>query len=47
MRRAIELSFKNIHSNLGGPFGAVVVRAGEIVGEGANQLWPPGPLAAS
>jgi tRNA(Arg) A34 adenosine deaminase TadA len=38
MRRAIELSFKNIHSNLGGPFGAVVVRAGEIVGEGANQV---------
>jgi tRNA(Arg) A34 adenosine deaminase TadA len=38
MRRAIELSFKNIHSNLGGPFGAVVVRDGEIVGEGANQV---------
>jgi tRNA(Arg) A34 adenosine deaminase TadA len=38
MRRAIELSFKNIHSNQGGPFGAVVVKDGEIVGEGANQV---------
>lgn len=38
MRRAIELSFQNIRSNQGGPFGAVVVRGGEIVGEGANQV---------
>lgn len=38
MRRAIELSFENIKSNQGGPFGAVVVRDGEIVGEGANQV---------
>jgi guanine deaminase len=38
MRRAIELSFGNIKSNQGGPFGAVVVRDGEIVGEGANQV---------
>jgi guanine deaminase len=38
MRRAIELSFKNIQSTQGGPFGAVVVRDGEIVGEGANQV---------
>jgi guanine deaminase len=38
MRRAIELSFRNIRSNQGGPFGAVVVKDGEIVGEGANQV---------
>jgi guanine deaminase len=38
MRRAIELSFRNITSNQGGPFGAVVVKDGEIVGEGANQV---------
>ena len=38
MRRAIELSLANLHSNQGGPFGAVVVRNGEIVGEGANQV---------
>ena len=38
MRRAIALSLENVRSNNGGPFGAVVVRAGQIVGEGANQV---------
>ncbi|MFL6439308.1 MAG: nucleoside deaminase [Terriglobales bacterium] len=38
MRRAIELSFRNITSNQGGPFGAVVVKDGQIVGEGSNQV---------
>jgi guanine deaminase len=38
MRRAIELSVHNVHSGNGGPFGAVVTRDGEIVGEGANQV---------
>jgi tRNA(Arg) A34 adenosine deaminase TadA len=37
MARAIELSIKNVHDG-GGPFGAVVVKAGSIVGEGANQV---------
>jgi guanine deaminase len=38
MRRAIELSQQNVNSNDGGPFGAVVVKDGTIIGEGANQV---------
>ncbi|MDQ6787565.1 MAG: nucleoside deaminase [Acidobacteriota bacterium] len=38
MRRAIALAQAGIDSNAGGPFGAVVVRDGEIVGEGCNQV---------
>lgn len=38
MRRAIELSLENVRSNKGGPFGAVVVKDGKIVGEGANEV---------
>lgn len=38
MRRAIELSRENMRANRGGPFGAVVVRDGEIVGEGWNAV---------
>lgn len=38
MRRAISLAQKGIDSNAGGPFGAVVVKDDEIVGEGCNQV---------
>jgi len=38
MRRAIELSQQNVQSNNGGPFGAVVVKDGTIIGEGSNQV---------
>ena len=38
MRRAIALAQKGIDRGAGGPFGAVVVRDGEIVGEGCNQV---------
>lgn len=38
MRRAIELARQGVENNAGGPFGAVVVRAGEIVGEGCNRV---------
>lgn len=38
MRRAIELSRQNAISAAGGPFGAVVVHQGRIVGEGANRV---------
>jgi guanine deaminase len=37
MRMAIELSVENIEYG-GGPFGAIVVRNGEVVGSGANQV---------
>ena len=38
MRRAIELSRIGMQSNQGGPFGAVVVKDGKIIGEGNNQV---------
>ncbi len=38
LARAIELAQRNIESGHGGPFGAVVVTNGRIVGEGWNQV---------
>jgi len=38
MARAIQLSIENVHSGRGGPFGAVVVKEGAIIGEAANQV---------
>lgn len=38
MSRAIELAQAGVDSNLGGPFGCVIAKNGEIVGEGNNQV---------
>ena len=38
MRRAIALAQRGIDAGAGGPFGAVIVKDGEIVGEGCNQV---------
>lgn len=38
MRAAIELAQKGMDHNEGGPFGAVIVKDGEIVGRGNNQV---------
>lgn len=38
MDRAAELAEFAVENNLGGPFGAVVVKDGEIIGEGYNQV---------
>lgn len=38
MREAVALSLKNMESNAGGPFGAVIVKNGEIVGRGWNKV---------
>lgn len=39
MQMAIELSIENIDSG-GGPFGAIIVRDGELIAEGANRVVP-------
>ena len=38
MVRAIQLSIDNVLSGRGGPFGAVIVKDGSIVAEGANRV---------
>lgn len=38
MRRAIQLSEEMMLENNGGPFGAVIVKDGEIIAEGYNQV---------
>lgn len=38
MREAIALSARNMKDNTGGPFGAVVVKDGKIVGRGSNRV---------
>ena len=38
MREAIRLSIENVESGKGGPFGAVVVKNGEIIASGANEV---------
>jgi tRNA(Arg) A34 adenosine deaminase TadA len=38
MARAIQLSLDNVHSDRGGPFGAVVVKDGAVIAEGSNQV---------
>jgi tRNA(Arg) A34 adenosine deaminase TadA len=38
MRRAIALSVDQVKSGRGGPFGAVIVKDGRIIAEGANHV---------
>ncbi|MDA0673221.1 MAG: nucleoside deaminase [Cyanobacteria bacterium] len=38
MQTAIDLSFEAMRSGRGGPYGAVVVRDGEIIGQGMNEV---------
>jgi guanine deaminase len=38
LRRAIALAIQNVESGRGGPFAAVIVRDGKIVGEGVNTV---------
>ena len=39
MQMAIDLSIENIDTG-GGPFGAVIVRNGEVIATGANRVVP-------
>ncbi|MBV9264527.1 MAG: nucleoside deaminase [Acidobacteriaceae bacterium] len=38
MRQAIEMAVQNVRFQHGGPFGALVVRDGEVVGSGVNSV---------
>ncbi len=38
MRQAIRLATENVSSGRGGPFGAVVVKDGNVIATGANQV---------
>jgi guanine deaminase len=38
MREAIRISIKNVKTGNGGPFGAVIVKDGEIIGRGENNV---------
>lgn len=38
MQVAKELADDNLNTNVGGPFGAVIVKDGEIVGRGSNHV---------
>ena len=38
MSRAIALALDNVRSARGGPFGAVIVKEGKIIAEGANSV---------
>jgi len=38
MREAIRLSIENVQSGNGGPFGAVIVKEGKIIGRGKNEV---------
>lgn len=38
MKEAIQEAKNGIHSNHGGPFGCVIVKDGEIIGRGHNQV---------
>lgn len=46
MRRAIRLAVEAVESGLGGPFGAVIVREGEIVAVGQNRVTSAGDPTA-
>jgi tRNA(Arg) A34 adenosine deaminase TadA len=38
MQRAIELAESGMNANAGGPFGCVIAKDGEIIGEGCNSV---------
>ena len=38
LKRAVELSRERMRANLGGPFGAVIVRDGKVLAEGWNEV---------
>ncbi len=46
MRRAIDIGTVSMRDNRGGPFGAVIVKEGRIIGEGTNEVLSEGDPTA-
>jgi len=46
MRRALELAREGVEADLGGPFGAVILRGGELVATGQNRVTSSGDPTA-
>jgi guanine deaminase len=38
MQMAIDLAIEGMNNNIGGPFGCIVVKNGEVVGKGCNSV---------
>jgi guanine deaminase len=38
LNEAFDLAYKSVRKNIGGPFGAVVVKEGKIIGRGGNEV---------
>ena len=38
MNEAFDVAFQSVRNNIGGPFGAVVVKDGKVIGRGGNQV---------
>ncbi|MCY9221834.1 deaminase, partial [Bacillus licheniformis] len=38
LQRAIDLAVESVKSGTGGPFGAVIVKDGQIIAEGKNNV---------
>src|ERR1051326_2149129 len=46
MRQAIRLAIENVRTGRGGPFGALVVKDGKVIGTGTNVVtWSNDPTA--
>jgi len=46
LARAIELSIAGVEQNLGGPFGAVITKDGELIASGQNRVTTSGDPTA-
>ncbi|MFZ3230942.1 MAG: nucleoside deaminase [Pseudobdellovibrio sp.] len=38
LKKTVDLSRKNMYENIGGPFGAIIIKDGKIIAEGSNQV---------
>ena len=38
MQQAVDMAVSNVHNRRGGPFGAIVVKDGKVVGVGTNEV---------